>query len=109
MEPELFLQTIYLGDRACKAVLIDSWAKRVAIQINVISRIRPRAKPWDFYTEADIADQRHLGKVGAFSRPACVLVRALNRLCRQPRRNNGGFDSNRGPANSLRRPCSTKR
>ena len=56
MNPEELLTSIYFGDRACKALLIDSWKKRVAIQVDVISRLRPGAKTWDFYTDADIKD-----------------------------------------------------
>ena len=56
MNPEELLQSIYFGDRACKALLIDSWKKRVAMQVDVISRLRPGAKAWDFYTDADIND-----------------------------------------------------
>lgn len=56
MNPKEFLESIYLGDRACKALLIDSWNKRVAIQVDDISRLRPGAKTWDFYTDADIED-----------------------------------------------------
>ena len=37
MNPTEFLKSIYLGDRACKALLIDSWKKRMAIQVNVVS------------------------------------------------------------------------
>jgi hypothetical protein len=56
MNPKEFLDSIYLGDRFCKALLIDSWNMRVAIQVNVISRLKPGAKTWDFYTDADITD-----------------------------------------------------
>lgn len=56
MNPEEFLESIYLGDRACKALLIDSWKKRVAIQVDVISRLKPGTKTWEFYTDADIND-----------------------------------------------------
>ncbi len=58
MNPEQLLKSIYLGDRGCKAVLIDSWNHRVAIQVTVISRLKPGAKIWDFYTGADITDGR---------------------------------------------------
>jgi len=54
MNPEKLLKSIYLGDRACKAVLVDSWQKRVAIQVNVISRLKPGTKTWDYYTDLDI-------------------------------------------------------
>lgn len=56
MTPLQLLQTIYLGDRCCKAVLIDSWNQRVAIQVTNITRLKPDAKTWDFYTDADIKD-----------------------------------------------------
>ena len=56
MNPEQLLKSVYLGDRACKAMLIDSWRKRVAIQVDVISRLKAGAKTWDFYTDADIKD-----------------------------------------------------
>src|SRR5947208_9535491 len=56
MNPSEFLKTIYLGDRACKAILIDSWKKQVAFQINTISRLRPGTNTWAFYTGGDIND-----------------------------------------------------
>ena len=56
MNAKEFLESIYLGDRACKALLIDSWKKRVAIQVNFISRLKPGTKTWEFYTDADIKD-----------------------------------------------------
>ena len=58
MTPEQLLRTIYLGDRGCKAVLIDSWNKRVGIHVTVISFLKPGATTWDFYTDADITDGR---------------------------------------------------
>jgi hypothetical protein len=56
MDPEDFIKTIYLGDRACKALLIESWNKRVAVQIDVISRLKANTDSWDFYTDEDIKD-----------------------------------------------------
>jgi len=56
MNPQQFLKTVYLGDRACKSVMIDSWRKRVVIQVDVISRLRPGTETWDYYTDADIKD-----------------------------------------------------
>lgn len=56
MNPEILLKSIYLGDRACKAVLIDSWNQRIAIQATVISRLRPGTNTWDYYTDADITN-----------------------------------------------------
>jgi hypothetical protein len=52
------LRTIYLGDRACKAILIEGWTGRVSLHVDVISRIRSAAGTWDFYTDEDITDGR---------------------------------------------------
>jgi hypothetical protein len=43
-----FLKSIYLGDRGCKALLLDAWRERVAIQVDTISRTRPGTDIWDF-------------------------------------------------------------
>jgi len=56
MNPKQLLRTIYLGDRACKAILIESWKRRVAIQVDVISRLRPGTETWDYYTGGDVVD-----------------------------------------------------
>lgn len=58
MNPENLLKSIYLGDRTCKALLIDSWNQRVEIQVDIISRLRPGTQAWDFYAERDIKDGR---------------------------------------------------
>lgn len=55
-DPDQLISSIYLGDRACKAVLIDSWNERVGIQVDFISRVRPGSATWDSYTDEDIAD-----------------------------------------------------
>ena len=54
MNPEQFLQSIYLGDRACKAVHIESLRRQIAIQVDVISLLNPGTKTWWFFSEADI-------------------------------------------------------
>lgn len=56
MNPEEFVNTIYLGDRACKAIIIDSWGEKVKIQVNVISRIRSDSDTWNFYNDENIVD-----------------------------------------------------
>ncbi|MGE6786753.1 DUF6258 family protein [Ensifer adhaerens] len=40
MKPDEFLSSIYLGDRACKAVVLDGWKGEVKIQMNAVSRLR---------------------------------------------------------------------
>jgi hypothetical protein len=55
-KPDELLRSIYLGDRACKAVLIESWKKSVAIQVDCISFLRPGRVIWDFYTDKDVVD-----------------------------------------------------
>lgn len=40
MKPDEFLSSIYLGDRACKAIVLDGWKEEVKIQIDSISRLR---------------------------------------------------------------------
>ncbi len=56
MKPEALLKTIYLGDRGCKALLIDSWNQPIAIQVTVISRLKPGTTIWDYYSAEDIPD-----------------------------------------------------
>jgi hypothetical protein len=58
MHPREFLQTLYLGDRACKSLLIDGWNARVVITVDCISRVDPKTGQWDYYTEKDIEDGR---------------------------------------------------
>lgn len=56
MKPSEFIRTIYVGDRACKAITIDGWNAAVRIQVDCISRIRNPAGTWDYYTAEDIKD-----------------------------------------------------
>lgn len=56
MNPEEFSRTIYLGDRACKSILIDGWNERVSIQVDEISRIRSVSGNWEFYNDENIVD-----------------------------------------------------
>ena len=54
--PTDLLKTVYLGDRACKGLTIDSWGKRLVLHVNCISRIRSQSGEWQFYTDEDIPD-----------------------------------------------------
>lgn len=56
MDPVTFVNTLYLGDRFCKKIVIDSWNRKVSIQVNQISRIRDPSGHWNFYTDEDIDD-----------------------------------------------------
>ena len=52
MNVDVFLRSIHLDDRACKAIVLDGWKDEVKIQMNAVSRIR--SGTWD-YSE-DILD-----------------------------------------------------
>jgi hypothetical protein len=56
MLPEALLKTLYLGDRACKAVHIEGFARRVSIQVDEISRIRSSSGNWEYYNDENIVD-----------------------------------------------------
>ncbi|WP_071765451.1 DUF6258 family protein [Burkholderia ubonensis] len=49
-----FFKTIYLGDRACKAISINTWDSVVRVQVDLISRIRSASGNWDFYADEDV-------------------------------------------------------
>lgn len=56
MKPGQFIETIYLGDRACKKIEIDGWNNIVRIQVNEISRIRDPSGRWNYYNDENIVD-----------------------------------------------------
>ena len=56
MLPTEFRKTIYLGDRACKSIVIDGWDERVVIQVNEISRVRSASGRWEYYNDENIVD-----------------------------------------------------
>lgn len=54
MEPNDFINTLYLGDRGCKKITIDGWNEIVKIQVTTISRVR--GEDWNYYKDEDIED-----------------------------------------------------
>ena len=53
-----FLRTVYVGDRACRAIFIESWNRRVALEVDLISRVRSPSGNWEYYSAEDISDGR---------------------------------------------------
>jgi hypothetical protein len=56
MRVDQFLDTVYLGDRACKSITVDGWGGRVSLVIDEISRVRSASGRWEFYNDENIAD-----------------------------------------------------
>ena len=54
MDVKKFVESIYLGDRACKKIFIDSWNQELSIEVDTISRIRSADGNWDYYDAEDI-------------------------------------------------------
>ena len=54
MNAKEFVNSIYLGDRACKKVVIDSWNERCGIQVDCISRLKSGSDSWNYYIDEDI-------------------------------------------------------
>ncbi|WP_412022577.1 DUF6258 family protein [Burkholderia cepacia] len=66
--PANFLKSIYLGDRVCKAISLDTWNAVVRIRIDVISRIRSDSGNWEFHKDEDVENGSLVfGDVKAFS------------------------------------------
>jgi hypothetical protein len=58
LTPAEFLRTVYVGDRACKAIRIEGWKQEVVLEVDQLSRIRSPSGNWEFYTAEDIPDGR---------------------------------------------------
>jgi hypothetical protein len=54
MNPIEFLKTLYLGDRYCSKIVVNSLKKEIEIYVNIISRIRDESGQWNFYSKEDI-------------------------------------------------------
>lgn len=51
-----FMKTIYLGDRALKEIVIDSYNNEIKLKIDCISRIRDSEGMWNYYNDENIED-----------------------------------------------------
>lgn len=54
MNPINFLETLYLGDRYCTKMIINSQGNLLEVHVNLISRVRDVSGEWNFYTDEDI-------------------------------------------------------
>lgn len=54
MNPEQFLKTVYLGDRACQSIILEGGKKEIKIKVDCISRVR--GPKWNFYADEDIQE-----------------------------------------------------
>lgn len=54
MKPKEFLKTVYLGDRACKKIVIDGWNQLFAMQVDSISRMKEGTDTWNYYNDENI-------------------------------------------------------
>ena len=55
-DPIDFVESIYLGDRGLKAIVIDVWRGTVSFKVDLISRLEPGTRSWNYYAGGDIAD-----------------------------------------------------
>jgi len=56
--PDQLLKSVYLGDRACRGLRLDTVNKRFEVVVDLISRIRSADGLWNYYSEEDIPDGR---------------------------------------------------
>lgn len=54
MNPVEFLQTVYLGDRLCRSIMIDGGRHEIRLCVDVISRVR--GSVWGFNSTEDVFD-----------------------------------------------------
>lgn len=56
MKIKEFINTIYLGDRWLKSIIVDSVNSKLKLQVNLISRIRSEDGFWNYYNDENIED-----------------------------------------------------
>ncbi len=56
MKIKEFINTIYLGDRWLKSIIVELVNSKVKLQVNLISRIRSEDGFWNYYNDENIED-----------------------------------------------------
>ena len=54
MTPTEFINSLYLGDRGCTLLEIDTKASQVRVHVDCLSRVREASGLWNYYTKEDV-------------------------------------------------------
>jgi hypothetical protein len=82
-----------MGDRACKAIHIESWKNQIVLEVDLLSRIRSPSGHWEFYSAEDISDGKIVftGVEGVEFEPSGPLPNDLiNEIQIEPMEASGG-------------------